>query len=321
MPWSRQINLAIDNDTINLPEILESPFTKSNYGALIFDYNTRRYTRSWRPYKHYFLLLNSINLPEWISKLFIDIEFNNQLIVGDLVLRVLSVTGRDIVTDLGKAQSIELLHEMEYELMSFGAIIKLPDIEELLQPELLCCGGLVTDYSPYPTYLVDHLPDILIRNVADTEIKIFVYENQDLGDERIISSIEIPINSKIQNIVLQLPRLDVGLYSIKGIKGRTQFKVVSKLFTSSPTTMAVKLELLQAESVVSSDDIRHFEYEGIVIKSWPNAKVYLTVATESGIYTYLLSLDRTGRELLMPTKHNYQLQQNGYIFGQVRGSL
>jgi len=304
IPWSRQINLASENNTINLPEIPDNPFTKSNPGALMFDFNSRRCIRGWRPYRHYFLMLNIQNPPDWVFELFSDIELINPVIMGDLQLRVFSVIGRDIVSNLGKEKSIELLHRMEDVLQNFGAVVRLPDIDELLQPELLLCGGLITDHGPYPTYLIDYLPNILIKNIADNEMNISIHKHQDRGDESLISAIQIPINSNRQSIALQLPKLEGGLYSIKGFKQRKQFRVVSQPPMILKRMMELKLELLQSEKILSPDDIRHFETEGVVVRAWPNAKVYLTVTTESGIYTYPVHLDENGEKIV----HAYEIQ-------------
>jgi len=300
IPWSSEVILTGCESPIRMRVIPECPFTKGRVGLIMFDPTTGRCIRRWRPNHHYWLLTRSADIPDWVGKLFTDIETEDAALVGDLNVMILSAMGRDIVRELGKDGALQVLQEMEEDLNKSAALITLPDYDELLQPELTYSGGLPITYGRYPVYLEGAGPLLVIRNIPESDVALSLYSRDDTGHESLVASIRLDGVNHPEPAILELSELTKGFYVIrsKSLSEPSYFKLTSELPQIPDFGMDVSIHLLRAHEVVNVDDMRHFQSQGLEMISWPFARVTLKVSTESGTRDYPVRMDSDGRRVV-----------------------
>jgi hypothetical protein len=184
---------------------------------MMFDLTTGRCVRRWRPNHYYWLFVSSTDIPSWISDLFVDVETEDAGHIADLDVIVLAAVGRDIVRELGENGALQMLQKMEDEVNKSGALITLPDYNELFQPEVTFCGGLPIAYGQYPTYLEGHSPLVVVSNISEKALVLSAQKRDDTGREVVITSIPLDRKAQPDPVILELPTLDSGYYVIRGL--------------------------------------------------------------------------------------------------------
>lgn len=309
MPWSSEVILTGCESPVRMRVIPECPFTKGRLALIMFDPTTGRCIRRWRPNHHYWLLTGSAGIPDWVGKLFADIEIEDVGLVAGLNEMIFSAVGRDIVGELGKDGALQLLQEMEEDLNKYAALITLPDYDELLQPELTFSGGLPITYGRYPVYLEGDGPLLVIKNMPESDMALSLYNRDDTGHESSVASVLLDGMNHPEPAILELPELTKGFYVIrsKSLSEPSYFSLTSELPQIPDFSMDVSIRLLQADEVVNVDDIRHFESQGIEVISWPYARVMFKVSTEAGSYGHFIRMDANGRKVVRA--HDVDLPQ------------
>lgn len=294
IPWPREVTLAYDNRKVELRVRPECPFGKQRYAALMFEAATSRFVKRWRPNSQYLLLLPQDELPDWVNILFADVEVVDVGQLGDYNLQVISAMGRDITSDLGRIEASRLLQYLEGELWRTGALISLPDLDNLLRPAISLCDGMLINDGPCPTYLADTPPAVLVQNAHRTDTMLSALRRYDDGSEVCVASASLVAEGYEHHALVYFPQLDEGSYVIRGVQQPQYFNLVAEPVERPSSTMEVKLHLLHSEVVAASDDIRHFRDRGVEIRAWPYAPITLTVQTEAGTNSYPLRLGADG---------------------------
>lgn len=309
IPWSSEVILTGCESPIRMRVIPECPFTKGRLGLIMFDPTTGRCIRRWRPNHHYWLLTGSADIPDWVGKLFADIETEDAGLVAGLNVMILLAVGRDIVRELGKDGVLQVLQEMEEDLNKSAALITLPDYDELLQPELTYSGGLPITHGRYPVYLEGDSPLLVIKNMPESDIALSLYNRDDTGQESPVASIFLDGMNHPEPAILELPELTKGFYVIrsKSLSEPSYFRLTSELPKIPDFSMDVSIRLLQADEVANVDDMRHFESQGIEMISWPYARVTFKVLTEAGTRDYPIRMDSDGKKVVRA--HDVDLPQ------------
>jgi len=297
IPWSSEVVLAGYDLPVTMKVLPECPFSRGRLGLIMFDPETGRCVRRWRPHHHYWLLTGSADIPSWVSNLFSDIETEDTCSLADLDITVLSAVGRDIVNELEHEDAWRTLQEMEEEINRSGALITLPDFGELVQPELSFCSGLPLTHGKYPVYLEGHNPLLLIKNVPQDGVTISVYNRDDTGNEFLLASAFINRENNENPAILELPTLGKGFYVIRGLSEPSYFSVTSEL-PPPASDMQVSLRLLRPDKVINADDVRYFETHGVEVTSWPYARVMFRVSTEEGSYANTIRMGSDGKRVV-----------------------
>lgn len=298
IPWPSEVALVGYESPVRMRVIPECPFNRGRLGLIMFDLTTGRCVRRWRPNHYYWLFVSSTDIPNWVSELFADIETEDAGHVGDLDVIVLSAVGRDIVRELGHDRALQVLQEMEEEVNRSGALITLPDYNELFEPEVTFCGGLPIAHGQHPTYLEAHNPLVVVKNIPERGVVLSIHKRDDTGRELLIASVSLDGKGQPNPVILELPALDSGFYVIRGLNEPKYFSVTSDLPHATSVNMHVNIQLLQSDEAISVDDVRHFEHEGIEIRGWPYARVMFKVFTEAGSNAYPVRLDSDGRRVI-----------------------
>lgn len=309
MPWPPEVVLTGCESSVHMKVIPECHFTKGRLGLIMFDPTTGRCIRRWRPRHHYWLLIDSVDVPEWVSMLFTDIETEDTRTVAGIDVTILSAMGRDIVRELGEDGALRVLQDMEGHLSRSAALITLPDYEELLQPELTYAGGLPIAQGSHPVYLEGGSPLVVIENIPESDMALSLYNRDDTGHESLLASISLDGMSHPDPTVLELPQLIKGFYVIrsKSLREPRYFRLTSDLPHMAYSTMDVSIRLLRTDQVASADDMRHFQDQGVEVRSWPFARVTLTVWTAAGSYASYVRMDCNGMRIVRA--HDVDLPQ------------
>lgn len=298
IPWPSEVALIGYESPVHMRVVPECPFNRGRLGLIMFDLITGRCVRRWRPNQYYWLFVSSTDIPSWVSELFVDIQTEDAGHIVDLDVMVLSAVGRDIVKELGHDGTLQVLQEMEEEINRSGALITLPDYNELLQPEVTFCGGLPIAHGQYPTYLEGYSPLVVVKNIPERGIMVSVHKRDDTGREVFVTSISLDGKGQPDPAILELPALDSGFYVIRGLNEPKYFSLISELPHITSVSMHVSIRLLQSDNAINADDMRHFEQQGVEIRSWPYARVMFKVLTEVGSHAYPLRLDSDGRRVV-----------------------
>lgn len=298
IPWPREVTLTYDDRKIELRVRPECPFSKQRSAALMFDAATARYARRWHPNSQYLILMPQGELPDWVNALFTDAEIVD---IGQLAgydFQVISAISRDIANIMGRVEASQFLRRLEGELARGGAVISLPDLDDLYRPTISLRGGILVNDGPYPTYLADAPPAVLVQNVFKTNTVLSASKRYDNGNEVCVASASLLAEECKHHALVQLPDLDEGSYVIRSVQQPQYFNLVTEPTEQALTVMEVTLRLLPSEGVAASDDIRHFRDRGVEIRAWPYAPITLTIQTEAGTNLYFLRLGAEGTKIV-----------------------
>jgi len=303
LPWASEVVLKSHDSTIKLKVTPWCPLRHNHFDLMMFDANTGRSMRQWYPNRHYILLGSQQELPNWLYRLFENVDLVDSGRIGDLEMMALSAVGRNIGDDLNRESILDFIEEMEGEIDKAGAQITLPDYDKLVQPDMRFVGGLPVTESQYPTYLVGHEPLVSIWNIKGKEFDILVYKRQDDGREVLYDSIKLNSTSS-EPVVFSLPTLEEGFYVIRGLNAPKYLNLVPGVNYRPIYNMQVNLRLLHDEQVISLDDMRHFQSQGIEIRSWPFSRVALKVQTETGTQSFPIRMDGEGKRIVRANEVN-----------------
>lgn len=298
VPWSRDMLLTGSGiDNVQIPVRPLYPFGDGHSGAMMFDASSGRYIRRWRPNRR-FILVTGAGVPNWAPELFTDIELMSPMSIGGVQLAVLSAIGRDVVTELGYREASILLDRMEEELENSGALVTLPDVNDLIRPEVSLCGGLPLDDDQYPSYLSSGKPDVLVRGIPSEGLTISVFRREDDGRESVVGSVQLSGDTTGPDAVIHLPEIPDGSYVIRGPHEPTYFRLYSATRENRSAEMHIGLRLLCIDPTIASDDIRHFENGGVRIDAWPGASCWLRMVSEAGALAYRVLVGSDGHRII-----------------------
>lgn len=303
LPWASEVILQGTESLPHMKVIPACPIRRGRFGTIMFDPISGRWVSGWRPNRHYLLLISTPDIPNLIHKLFTDIEVVDSGRIDSLDMMALSAVGRNIGKEFDRELAFDFLADTEEEIDKAGALITLPDYGELVQPEINFMGGLPVAEGQYPTYLTGHGPLVGVQNIPQGGLEISIHRRQDDGREVMARSTSLKAAST-EPVVLDLTTLETGSYVIRGLSKPKYFKLVPQVTCPRSNSMHVSLRLLHAEQVISPDDIRHFQFEGIEVKSWPSARVMLKVQTEAGSESFPIRVDEDGGQIVRACEIN-----------------
>ena len=297
--WPNEIKLHTGNSELIMSVSPSSPFNKDRKsGALLFDSDSMHHVKRWRPLRRYIILLQQGYHPLWINELFVDIEQIESGKIGGVDMVALSGIGRDLITELERTQVMDLLQKVEEQLDKNRTLITLPGIDELVQPEIILCGGLPFGDGQPPCYLKNHEPSLYVRNISNDLSTLSVARCEDNGNEEVLYSVSLSREISGDSTIIKMSELDVGFYIIRYVGAPIRFNLIDQPETSILKSMITSIQLLKANSIYANDDIRHFEEKGIEISAWPFASGYLNIKTEAGSNIYPISVDSKGKRLI-----------------------